>query len=221
MKKTIVAIYTGKGLADPLQKVINATLPDFRLISLIDDNIIGECVKNGGVSQETEDRLMAYYRCAEEMGADVILNTCSSVGDVVYKARKTMKTPIVRIDEAMAQLAVRQFSRIAVMATLPTTLEPSMRLVQIEADKIGKKVEVVNGLAEGAFDALGAGHPEQHDAILKETVMRLASKEKVECILLAQGSMARMEQALRDAVPGVAVYASPQLCADAIKEMYA
>ena len=51
MSKTIVAIYTGKGLADPLQKVINATLPDFRLISIIDDQLIGECVAAGKVPQ--------------------------------------------------------------------------------------------------------------------------------------------------------------------------
>ena len=67
---------------------------------------------------------------------------------------------------------------------------------------------------------MGAGHPEKHDQLLKETVMKLAG-QKVECILLAQGSMARMEQALREAVPGVAVYASPQLSLDAIKEMFA
>ena len=36
MNKTIIAIYTGKGLADPLQAVINRTLPDWRLVSIID-----------------------------------------------------------------------------------------------------------------------------------------------------------------------------------------
>ena len=220
MNKTIVAIYTGKGLADPLQKVINATLPDFRLITIIDDQLIGECKAAGKVPQSVEDRLMTYFHCAEEMGADVILNTCSSVGDVVYKARETMKTPIVRIDEAMARKAVAGYKKIAVVATLATTCDPSKRLVPIEADTAGNQLENVYGLAEGAFDALASGHPEQHDALLKQTVMRLA-EQKVECILLAQGSMARMEQELRDAVPGVAVFASPQLCADSIKEMFA
>ena len=220
MSKTIVAIYTGKGLADPLQKVINTTLPDFRLISIIDDQLIGECVAAGKVPQSVEDRLMTYYRCAEAMGADVILNTCSSVGDVADKAKKEFKTPIVRIDEAMARKAVENYSKIAVVATLPTTLDPSMRLVERMAAEMGKKVELVNGLAEGAFDALGAGHPEKHDQLLKETVMKLAG-QKVECILLEQGSMARMEQALREAVPGVAVYSSPQLSLDSIKDMYA
>ena len=82
MKKTIAAIYTGKGLADPLQAVINRTLPDWRLISIIDDQIIGEVKEAGSPTPEIYQRLISYYKAAEAMGADVILNTCSSVGDV-------------------------------------------------------------------------------------------------------------------------------------------
>lgn len=215
--KTIVAIYTGKGLADPLQAVINKTLPDFRLISLIDDNIIGECVRAGGMTAEVQSRLLNYYACAEKMGADVILNTCSSVGEAVYEARKTLKTPIIRIDEPMAKLAVSKYSRIGVVATLPTTLNPTMRLLEIEAEKIGKPVQVLDGLAKGAYDALVAGDPAQHDALIAQTVKNLESK--ADCILLAQGSMARMEAALRDSVK-IPVYASPQLCADYIADNF-
>ena len=92
-----------------------------------------------------------------------------------------------------------------------------MRLLQIEADKIGKKVTAVDGLATGAYQALIDGHPEQHDQLIAETVMKLA--ENVDCILLAQGSMARMEAKLNEMVP-IPVYASPQLCLDAIQAEY-
>ena len=47
--------------------------------------------------------------------------------------------------------------------------------------------------------------------------MKLA--EKVDCVLLAQGSMARMEAKLNEMVP-IPVYASPQLCLDAIQAEY-
>ena len=151
------------------------------------------------------------------MGADVILNTCSSVGDVVYEGRKQVQVPIVRIDEAMARKAVSTCSTIGVVATLRSTLDPTMRLLQIEADKIGKKVTAVDGLAAGAYQALIDGHPEQHDQLIAETVMKLA--ENVDCILLAQGSMARMEAKLNEMV-SIPVYASPQLCLDAIQAEY-
>lgn len=217
MKKTIVAIYTGKGLADPLQAVINKTLPDWRLINLVDDQIIGEVKLAGSPTQETYDRLISYYKAAEAMGADVILNTCSSVGDVVYEGRKVVNTPIIRIDEAMARKAVSDCSTIGVVATLRSTLDPTLRLLQIEADKMGKTITAVDGLADGAFQALIEGKPEVHDQMIADTVMKLA--EKVDCILLAQASMARMEKKLNEMV-NIPVYSSPQLSLNAIKEEY-
>ena len=69
MKKTIAAIYTGKGLADPLQAVINRTLPDWRLVSIIDDQIIGEVKEAGSPTPEIYQRLISYYKAAEAMGA--------------------------------------------------------------------------------------------------------------------------------------------------------
>lgn len=218
MDRTIVAIYTGRGICEPVQKIINATLPDFRLISLIDDNLIGECVAAGGMTKDVEKRLLTYYKCAEEMGADIILNTCSSVGEVVYTGRQMIRTPILRIDEPMARKAVQEHSRIAVVATLSTTLEPTMRLIQREAEKIGKKIEILNGLAEGAFEALGDGRAEEHDRLLRETVKNLQEKN-ADCIVLAQASMMRMQNELSNSV-SIPVLASPQLCMDEISRMY-
>ena len=198
--------------------MINRTLPDSASgQAVIDDQIIGEVKQAGSPTPEIYDRLITYYKAAEAMGAGVILNTCSSVGDVVYEGRKQVHVPIVRIDEAMARKAVSTCSTIGVVATLRSTLDPTMRLLQIEADKIGKKVTAVDGLATGADQALIDGHPEQHDQLIAETVMKLA--ENVDCILLAQGSMARMEAKLNEMVP-IPVYASPQLCLDAIQAEY-
>ena len=37
---TVVAIYTGHGLADPLKALINEHLPDVRLYNILDDSLI-------------------------------------------------------------------------------------------------------------------------------------------------------------------------------------
>ena len=57
-----------------------------------------------------------------------MLNLCSSVGEVADSAQDVAKyigVPIVRVDEEMCREAVRKGQRIGVMATLPTTLEPT------------------------------------------------------------------------------------------------
>ncbi|WP_145021325.1 aspartate/glutamate racemase family protein [Paenibacillus sp. Y412MC10] len=216
MTKTVVAVYTGQGLMEPLKAVFQEMLPDCRLVNIIDDSLIGDVVKAGQVTPGVMKRLVQYYRHGEELGADMILNTCSSVGEVADDARGMIGIPIVKIDERMAEKAVESFHRIAVVATLPTTLAPTMRLIAKKADEAGKAIEIVDGLAEGAFDALGSGRPEEHDEILLRTALRVAGQ--ADAIVLAQGSMARMERRLWDAT-GKEVFSSPRYGVQQVKEL--
>jgi Asp/Glu/hydantoin racemase len=216
--KTVVAVYTGQGLADPLKAVFKELLPDVRLVNIIDDSLIGDVVKAGHVPTGVARRLVQYFHHGEEMGADVILNTCSSVGEVADDARRLIGVPIVKIDESMATKAALSYERIGVLATLPSTLEPTMRLIRKQADLAGKQVTLVNGLADGAFDALVGERPEEHDRILLETAKRIAAEADV--LVLAQGSMARMERTLAE-VTGKPVLSSPRMGVEAVKAILA
>jgi len=203
---TVVAIYTGQGLAEPLQKVFKEQLPDCRLVNIIDDSLIADVIREGKVTPAVARRLVQYYQTGTEIGADVILNTCSSVSEVVDTAQNLFNVPIIKIDELMAQEAVSNYQTIGVVATLPTTLEPTVRLLQSQAARLGKQVTIVKGLAEGAYQALVSGTPEEHDQRILDVARRLA--QEVDVIVLAQGSMARMEKTLHDAT-GKPVLSSP------------
>lgn len=212
--RTVVAVYTGQGLADPLKAVFKEVMPDVRLVNIIDDSLIGDVVKAGHIPPGVARRLVQYYHNGEELGADVILNTCSSVGEVADSAGSLIGVPIVKIDQSMAAKAAAEYNRIAVLATLPSTLEPTLRLIQREAGLLGKQVSLVDGLAEGAFDALVGGKPDEHDRILLETAKRVC--EQADVLVLAQGSMARMENTLREAT-GKPVLSSPRLGVEQVK----
>lgn len=215
--QTVVAIYTGQGLADPLKEVFKQVLPDVKLVNIIDDSLIGEVVKAGKVPASTARRLFKYYEHAEEIGADVIFNTCSSVGEIADQAQAFFDTPIVKIDQQMAIEAALNYKKIAVLATLPTTLEPTMRLIEKQAELHDREIQLVNGLAAGAFDALTSGDPKKHDAILMEIALA-AAKQGVEAIVLAQGSMARMQSDIEQAT-GIKVLSSPVLGVLNVKDM--
>jgi Asp/Glu/hydantoin racemase len=202
----VVAVYTGQGLSEPLKKVFDELLPEAKLVNIIDDSIISQVVTEGEISAEVKKRLFQYYQNAVDMGADVILNTCSSVGEVADLARQFIDIPIVKIDEAMALEAVENYGTIGVVATLPSTLEPTMRLIEKQAEILGKKVRLIDGLAKGAYDALVGGSPENHDQIILNTAIRLA--KQVDALVLAQGSMSRMEKKLRQQT-GIPVLSSP------------
>ncbi|ASA25788.1 aspartate/glutamate racemase family protein [Paenibacillus donghaensis] len=188
---TVVAVYTGQGLAEPLKKQFDELLPGVRLVNIMDDSLIAEVVREGAVTPGVKRRLMQYYQNGVDLGASIILNTCSSVGEVASDARPFLSIPLVKIDESMAVEAVESYSSIGVLATLPTTLRPTMRLLLQQAELRGKPVRLIEGLAAGAYDALVSGRPDEHDRILMETAIRVA--EQAEVLVLAQGSMARME----------------------------
>ena len=96
--------------------------------------------------------------------------------------------PIVRIDEEMCREAVRLGSRIAVLATLSTTLEPTKNTVLRVAREMGRHVEMVDGLIDGAFGL----DQEQFRKLLLDKAAQV--KDDADVILLAQGSMAYVEE---------------------------
>jgi Asp/Glu/hydantoin racemase len=216
--KTVVAIYTAMaiGLMNDVKQMVAAEIPDYRLINIADDSLIADVIKAGKVTPAVTRRLLDYYRAAEEAGADIILNTCSSIGEVVDSARKCAHVPIVKIDDAMTLKAVNMGSRVGVIATLTTTLGPTVRLVQSKAAEIDKDIKVVEGLAEGAFQALMGGNPDEHDALILSTAKTIA--DKVDVIVLAQGSMARMQEKLQQET-GKPVLSSPLLAVQLVREM--
>ncbi|WP_233530944.1 aspartate/glutamate racemase family protein [Paenibacillus alkalitolerans] len=203
---TVVAVYTGQGLSERIQLLFREHLPVCRLVNITDDSLIADVMRAGKVTPAVRRRLQQYYRQAEEIGADVIFNTCSSVGEVADWARPMFDTPIVKIDEAMARQAVQKYEKIGVLATLPTTLEPTCRLLRKEAGS--RSVEVLDALAGGAYQALVAGRPEEHDRLILEAAISVAAR--ADALVLAQGSMARMEDALKRET-GLPVYSSPRL----------
>ena len=213
---TIVAVYTGRGLEGLILSLFAEHLPEHRLVNIIDDGIIHEVNREGYVSKAVIRRILTYYKSAVDIGADIILNTCSSVGEVTDIGRQLIDVPILRIDEPMAIKAITEFSRIGVIATLPSTLKPTARLLSTQAGLVKKEVNIVEGLAEGAYNALIGGRPEEHDALIIKAAEKLGSQ--TDCIVLAQGSMGRMQQKLQE-ITGKVVLSSPVLCMEHLKTL--
>ena len=57
----------------------------------------------------------------------------------------------MRVDEEMCREAVRQGKRIGVMATLPTTLNPTKNTILRVAREMNRQVELVDALVDGGF----------------------------------------------------------------------
>lgn len=193
---TLAIIHTTTATVEPLKALAAELLPGCAVVNFVDDSILPQLAANGGVVAAVAPRVIQYARFAEQVGADVILEACSSVGEVVEAARETVGTPVVRIDEAMAEAAIARGTRIGVAATLATTLAPTQRLLEARARAAGKTVELTPLLISEAYQRLMAGDREGHDAVLGAALAELAPH--VDVVVLAQASMARVLQALPD-----------------------
>jgi Asp/Glu/hydantoin racemase len=186
----LAIIHTTPATVESMKALAAEVLPGCDLVNFVDDSILPQLASNGGDLREVEERLIHYARFAEQVGADVILEACSSVGEVVTKMQAAVSIPIVRIDEAMAEEAVQRGNRLGVAATLKTTLAPTARLLQAKAAEAGRHVEITPLLIEGAYQKLMAGDREGHDTLLIEKLQDLA--RDMDVVLLAQASMARV-----------------------------
>lgn len=202
----VICVHTAMALVEPLTKTFAELLPEVNVNHIADSSLIKEVIANNAVTPAVRRRLLSYYNAAADAGADVVFNTCSSVGDVADYGDICARIPVFRIDRPMAAEAVAKAGRIGVISTLPTTLDPTCRLLLGEAAKAGREVTLVEGLADGAFAAGQSGDGATHDRLIAEAAQRIA--DKVDLFVLAQGSMARMEQRLAE-LTGKPVLSSP------------
>lgn len=206
---TIGFVHTVLSLPPTFAALAEELVPGADVFHIADETLLGVTRREGKLTPTTRRRVLGYVESAADAGADVVVVTCSSIGPAVEASRGFVDVPVLRIDEPMADEAVRLGTRIGVLATLSTTLEPTADLVKRRAAVAGKDVEVVAQLCEGAFGS------ERHDELVREGLRGVSAE--VDVIVLAQASMARVVE--KD--PPVPVLSSPRLGMQRVAELLA
>jgi hypothetical protein len=186
----LAIIHTTPVTIEPLASLAAQYMPGCRIVNMMDDSILPQLAENGGSLEDVKERLCTYAVTAESLGADCILNACSSVGGIAAEMGNRVNVPVVRIDDAMAERAVERGRRIGVAATLATTLRPTLALLEAKAAEANKPVLFQPMLAETAYRRLIAGDKDGHDEQLIDALTDLALNTDV--VVLAQASMARV-----------------------------
>ncbi len=211
-QKKLGLVHTSATLVPVFAQLCKAKLPDVEMFNIVDDSLVKGIMAAGRITPQISARVANYLKSAESAGADQILVTCSSIGPAVEAAASSLGVPVLRVDQPMADQAVQRGKRIGVLATLRTTLEPTADLIERRADKAGKKIELTSQLCEGAFEALMSGDAAKHDAMVAIALKELS--RRVDVIVLAQASMARVVEGLADTDKSVPILASPGIAVD-------
>lgn len=216
-KKRIGMLHTSMVFinVEPVFKNLFAELlPDVEVVDFIDSDVLAAVNRDGCILPSSVNRMVHMAQAAEASDVDLIFSACSSLGPAIDEARKSVSKRIVKIDDPMAELAVQKGTEIGVLATVPTTLDPTVDLIQEKANQLGKEVHLHKHLCQGAFETLMSGDRAKHDQMVLDGARELASK--VDLLVLAQASMARLAPMLSEAT-GLEVLSSPRLAVEYVK----
>lgn len=214
-KKKIAVVHTSLVSMDELKRLFAELVPEAELMNIVDDSLLAEVKRVGHITPFIVRRMCCYFQLAEQSGADLIFNQCSSVGEAADIAATTVATPVLKVDTPMAQRAAALGDDIAVVATVFSTLAPSCRLVENAVAELGKTARVHPLLVDGALDVLMTEGAERHNAMVLSAIEKAAEDNDV--IVLAQGSMVVLEPLVTHI--RVPVLTSPRLGVQRAREL--
>ena len=195
--KTLGILHAALWVAPIANRYCAELLPGVKVMTICDDSLEEEFLRIGHVPPHNYYKAATYIQFLEQAGADAVLFGCSTMNRTVEYVQPLVSIPVQQIDAPMMEKAVSIGSRIGMLATLPTTVPSSTRLLEQKAADSGKKVQITTVLRNDAFQRLQQGDRRGHNDILLSEVERMASQ--VDVIVLAQVSMSLLEDDVRGA----------------------
>lgn len=205
--KKIALFHTSAATLEMMTKLTSKIMPNVKIMHIVEDSMIKDVMANKGVTPEINARIVAYIKAAEMAQCDVFMTACSSIGGVVEQCQFMTTMPLTRIDTAMIDEAITIGGKISVLATVETTLNPTLDYIQRKAQASDNTLDIKPMLMADAFIALLDGDTQQHDKIVKKGLEKALTESDV--VILAQASMARVLDTLTPP-PAIPVLTSPE-----------
>lgn len=219
MPATLALIHTTPLAVPIFTNLCQEIIPDVPIFHIVDESLLGSTIRAGRLEKITIRRLLNQVESAQDAGAGAVLVTCSSIGPAIALAQELFDFPVIRVDLPMAEeavrIAMRGGARIGVLASLPTTLEPTAALMRETAARQAKGCVVSTALCQGAFEAVSCGDTATHDRLVKEKLLDLA--RNVDVIVLAQASMSRVVDQIPPGEIAIPVLSSPRLAVQRVR----
>ena len=194
MPSHLCLLHTVGSVVESFGNLAKRVMPGVQIRHCVDENILKDLIEDGQLGPRTIRRVCQQVILASDSGADGVLLTCSSISPCADIASQLVDIPVMKIDESMAEEAVSLGTRLGVLATVKTTLEPTVALLNEKAKSAQKDIEITTVECAGAFGSLQCGDVNAHDKLLAEEICKL--NRQVEVIVLAQASMARVAKSL-------------------------
>ena len=205
--KTVAVLHTTPVTITGLSIHFATELPGVKQTNFLDDTMLPEINAAGCITPAVRYRFYNLLSAAAASHPDAILCACSSVGDLLEEGAGIISVPVQRIDAPMAETAIRLGNRIAVFATLASTLGPTINLIERKAKEACKAVTSTPFLIDGAGQLLSEGRMEEYEHLIASQLAQALMENDL--IVLAQASMANAVKRL-DNWENLPILSSPQ-----------
>ena len=193
MTATIACLHTLPGLVPVFDA--EAEKLGLTLRHRVRDDLLREAERAGGLTDDIAARTAAVLN-ELTAGTDAVLLTCSTLGPSV--AHVAAPVPVLRVDDALAEAAVKDGGRVVVLCAVETTLRPSRTLFERHAAKTGARVET--RLVPDAWAVFRAGDSARFLALIAAAA-DAAFAEGADAVALAQASMTGAAALARNGTP--------------------
>lgn len=212
----IALIHASRAAVDPVTRHFNSAAPELKTVNLLDDGVM-----NSLADMDVERAVRRLAEMVElawlEYRATAALLTCSAVSrEGMRSLRAQARIPVIKIDEPMTRRAAAAGRRIGIVATFPATVATTVELLHAAALA---PIETTHVLAAEALKALLRGDADEHDRLLLEAAEE-AARDRIDALVLAQVSMARLEPQIRERV-SVPVFSSLATSLDEVRALLA
>lgn len=212
----VALIHASPASVAPAQAAFAAEFPTAQLWNLVDDRLVVDADRAGGLTPALHDRMSTLIRYAVEGGAHAVQLSCSMYGPVAVAASAQHAVPVLASDQAMfEQVAASGAGRVGVLGSLSSAAADSAGRLRAALGERSPATVVTWRAVEGASAAANA-----HDLELLTKLMEAAGQElatEVDLIVLAQYSLAPTLVAVAAASP-VPVLSPPHLAASSLRD---
>ncbi|MFG2953879.1 aspartate/glutamate racemase family protein [Streptomyces sp. NPDC048291] len=158
--------------------------PGLELRHRVDPDLLARARREGPEAVAAD--VTAALRRAVDADVRAVLCTCSTIGEVAERAAAELGVPVIRGDRPMAAEAVATGPRIAVLATVESTLPPTLALLDDEARRADRPVHARAQVVPDAWNRFEAGDIEGCARLVAAAADAVTDAD---VIVLAQASM--------------------------------
>jgi Asp/Glu/hydantoin racemase len=173
---------------EPIASALSVGWPEAEVVNILEDSLSGDRASAKSLGTQLADRIISLARYARGIGSQGILFTCSAFGPAIERAAELLDVPVLKPNEAMFELALKQGGKIAMLYTFPPSRESMEQEFWDEAAKVSPNATITSFLVPGAIEAIKSGNVETHNSLVAEMAQSLSG---FDAITLAHFSTAR------------------------------